>query len=66
MSELKELHVQVKFGAGVPTPLRGEALLDFERMLRKLTGQRIEVFQEKRGDDSRLRAAMTEQQRAKL
>jgi hypothetical protein len=41
-------------------------MLEFERLLRRLTGLRIETFQERRGDDSKLRNAMTTEQRAKL
>lgn len=65
-AKLEPLHALVRFGADVPVQARNEAMLDFERTLRHLSGLRIEVFQEKRGDDSRLRALMTEQQRAKL
>jgi hypothetical protein len=64
--EVNPLHAIIKFGADVPVQARNEAMLDFERTLRRLTGLRIEVFQEKRGDDSRPRAAMTPEQRAKL
>lgn len=65
---LDPLHVEVKFGSGVPYDVRSAALLAFEKMLRDLTNDElwIEVFQESRGDDSRLRALMTPEQRAKL
>lgn len=66
MLEIPPLHALIRFGADIPVAARNEAMLDFERTLRRLTGLRIEVFQEKRGDDSRLRAAMTPEQRAKL
>ena len=66
MVELPPLHVQVRFGKEIPYAARNEALLNFERNLRRLTGLRIEVFQERRGDDSKLRAVMTPEQRAKL
>jgi hypothetical protein len=60
------LHVQVRFGSDIPVDTRNAALLEFERILRRLTALRIEVFQERRGDDSKLRNAMTPEQRAKL
>lgn len=66
MSELPDHHVVVKFGKGVPADARGVALMAMEKTLRTATGERVEVFQEARGDDSRLRALMTPQQRAKL
>ena len=66
MVELLPFHVQVRFGSDIPVEARNKAMLDFERMLRNLTGLRIEVFQERRGDDSRPRNAMTQEQRAKL
>lgn len=63
---IEPLHVQVSFGSEISVDARNKALLEFERILRQISGQRIEVFQERRGDDSRLRAAMTAQQRARL
>lgn len=66
MDEIPALHALIRFGKEIPVAARNAAMLDFERTLRRLTGLRIEVFQEKRGDDSRLRAAMTTEQRAKL
>jgi hypothetical protein len=62
-----DLHVLVKFGKGVPIEIQGVALLDFERKLRTLmSGAIVEVFKETKGDDSKLRSAMTPEQRAKL
>src|SRR6185369_13481477 len=66
MPALPDHHVIVKFGAGIPVDERGKTLLQMERDLRQKTGLRVEVFQEARGDDSRLRALMTPEQRAKL
>lgn len=66
MSDIPALHTLVRFGSSVPVDARNAALMEFERVLRRLSGERIEVFQERRGDDSKLRALMTEQQRAKL
>ncbi len=66
MNEIEPLHVLVRFGNGVPIDERNAALLAFEKMLRHTTGLRIEVFGERKGDDSKLRAVMTQEQRAKL
>lgn len=66
MSELPDHHVIVKFGKGIPADARSVALMAMERGLRVVTGERIEVFQEAKGDDSKLRALMTTEQRAKL
>ena len=61
------LHVVVKFGSGIPAEVQGPALLAFEQTLRKLIpGQWIETFKEAKGDDSKLRAMMTAEERAKL
>ena len=38
----------------------------FFELNRSLTGMEIEIFKEVMGDDSRLRAKMTDEQRAKL
>lgn len=66
-AELGSLHVEVKFGKDVPYAMQGQALLDFERNLRRLTGGLwIEVFKEIKGDDSKLRVMMTQEERAKL
>ena len=66
MVELPTLQVNVRFTEDIPVAARNAAMLDFERTLRRLTGLRIEVFQERRGDDSKLRAVMSPEQRAKL
>lgn len=62
------LHVVVHFGDGIPSAIQGKALLDFEKSLRDLTDHKlwIEVFKEAKGDDSKLRSAMTPEQRARL
>ena len=41
-------------------------LMKIEIAAREISGKRIEVFQRKKGDDSKLSALMTEEQRAKL
>lgn len=65
-AKLDSYHVLVQFGDGVPVEHHGKVLFDLEGELRRLTGVRVEVFKEARGDDSRLRALMTTEQRAKL
>lgn len=66
MAKLESHHVIVKFGDGIPVEHHGKVLFDLEGELRRRTGVRVEVFKEARGDDSRLRALMTSEQRAKL
>ena len=68
MSDLPPLHVQVSFGKGIPSAVQGPAMLAFEKKLRELSGNNlwIEVFKEAKGDDSKLRALMTKEQRGKL
>jgi hypothetical protein len=63
---LPDHHVQVRFGAGICADAQGRAMLAMEKMLRELTGAPCEVFKETMGDDSKLRRAMTPEQRAKL
>ena len=67
MPELKPLHVEVKFGPAIPGDVQGRALLEFERVLRRMMpGQWVETFKENKGDDSKLRMMMTKEERAKL
>ena len=65
---IEPLHVEVRFGKGIPASIQGTALLAFERHLRALTEQKlwIEVFKEAKGDDSKLRSQMTIEQRSRL
>ena len=64
---MRDHHVIVHFGPAIPAAAQGEALLALERLLRALApGVRAEVFKQSQGDDSKLRAAMTPEQRAKL
>ena len=58
--------VQMKFDDDIPVEYHGKLMFDFEALARKMTGLRIEVFKHARGDDSKLRALMTKEQRAKL
>lgn len=66
MEKLPDFHVLVKFGDGVPADAQGRAMLAMEKHLRDLTAAPIEVFKETMGDDSKLRRAMTPEQRARL
>lgn len=67
MKELAPLHVVVRFGSGISGDVQARSLLEFERVLRKNSdGLWVEVFKEIMGDDSKLRAMMTPDQRAKL
>jgi len=66
MSEKEVLRITVKFPKGIAHDAQGVALLDMERTLRRLTGLDCRVFKELKGDDSKLRIMMTEDQRNKL
>ena len=67
MKELAPFHVVVRFGSGISGDVQARSLLQFERILRTMSGgDWIEVFKEIMGDDSKLRAMMTPDQRAKL
>lgn len=61
------LHVVVRFGSDIPGDIQGPAMLEFERDLRRrMPGKWVEVFKENKGDDSKLRMMMTQEERAKL
>ena len=66
MADLPRYHVMLQFGAGIPADAQGKSMLAFEKHLRELTGEWIEVFKETVGDDSKLRRSMTPEQRARL
>lgn len=66
MPERGEFHVLVHFGPGIPPEAQSRAMLTLERSLRELTAKPVEVFKETMGDDSKLRRAMTAEQRARL
>ena len=67
MTALAPNHVVVQFGPGFTPAEQGPLLLAFEQMLRRRhPGRYIEVFKDAKGDDSKLRASMTKEQRAKL
>ena len=58
-------HVVVWFGDGFLPSVQGEVMLDLEKSLRG-RGLPAEVFKDTLGDDSKLRRAMTPQQRDRL
>jgi hypothetical protein len=58
-------HVIVRFGAGIPASTQGEVMLDLEKDLRR-RGLPAEVFRDTMNDDSKLRRAMTPEQRNRL
>jgi hypothetical protein len=62
---MKEHHVIIRFGNGIPSDAQGRAMLAMERMLREI-GLPAEVFKETMPDDSKLRRSMTLEQRANL
>ena len=67
MKDLPSLHVVVRFGSAISGDVQARSLLEFERILRKNSdGLWIEVFKEIMGDDSKLRAMMTPEQRDRL
>ena len=59
--------ITVKFaGDGLAQGERCSLLMAFERLARERTGKDVRVFMDRMGDDSKLRNAMTPEQRAKL
>lgn len=65
-AKLEKHHVLVQFGAEIPADAQGVAMLALERHLRELTACPVEVFKDTMGDDSKLRRAMTADQRSRL
>ena len=65
MIDKNHFHVIIRFGPGIPASTQGEVMLDMEKCLRA-RGLPAEVFKDTLGDDSRLRRAMTDEQRQKL
>lgn len=63
---LPPLHVEVRFGTGVPADAQGKALLALERHLRETLGVPAECFKETMPDDLKRRRDMTEEDRKKL
>ncbi len=66
MADLRDNTVVIQFAKNIPAEAQAAAMMQMERGLRLTTGLEIEVFKEAMGDDSKLRAKMTEEQRSKL
>jgi len=66
MAKLRDNQVIIQFAPNIAGEHQAKAMLQFEKWLRTITGQEIEVFKEVMGDDSRLRVMMTVEERAKL
>lgn len=62
---MKANEVLVKFGDGIPGSAQAKVMFDLEVSLQKM-GYDVRVFKETMGDDSRLRASMTQDQRERL
>lgn len=62
---MKSNDVLLKFGDGIPGPAQAKVMFDMMLTLQKM-GYDVRVLKETMGDDSRLRALMTDEQRAKL
>lgn len=58
--------ITVEFGPGFHPDERGPLLMALERAARHCTGEYVEVFMHRKGDDSKLRVMMTADERAKL
>lgn len=58
--------VRVALPDEIPHHLQGQALMAFERHLRVLTGMDVQVFKDKMKDDSKLRMAMTPEERNRI
>jgi hypothetical protein len=65
MPALEKFDVIVRFGEGIPASVQGEVMLDLEKSLRG-RGLPALVFKDTLGDDSKLRRAMTSEQRNRL
>lgn len=62
----KGVEVVVKFDPAIPTSAQGPALLQMERSLREATKLDVRVVKHLKGDDSKLRVMMSQEQRDKL
>ena len=66
MSKLRDNQVIIQFAPNIAGEHQAKAMLQFEKWLRQITGQEIEVFKEVMGDDSKLRVMMTPEERMRL
>lgn len=62
----KGIEVLVTFPQAIPLAVQGVALLEMEKNLRAATKLDVRVVKDLKGDDSRLRAMMTIEQRNRL
>ena len=63
----KSYYITVRFdGDGLAIDERNALLMAWERLARERTGKDVRVYMHRMGDDSKLRVAMTPEQRAKL
>ena len=60
------LYIKVDFERGFDGMNKGPFLLEVERLARRSFGVHAEIFMDRKGDDSKLRVAMTKEERAKL
>jgi hypothetical protein len=60
------LKITVEFPLDFPPSAEGPALLAFEKYLRMSTGLDCRVLKARMGDDSKLRMAMTPEERARV
>jgi hypothetical protein len=68
MSELKskDYEIYVRFGPAFTNAQQGQIMLEMEKWLRATYSLPLEVYKDTMGDDSKLRARMTPEQRNKL
>ncbi len=66
MTILRKNTVLVQFADNIPSAAQSSAMMELEKILRRMTGMEIEVFKEVMGDDSKLRVQMTPEERNKL
>ena len=63
----RSYHITVTFnGDGFGQNERNALLMAFERYARECTGKDVRVYMDRMGDDSKLRVAMTPEQRSRL
>ena len=63
---LRKNTVLISFASNIPSEVQSKGMMEFEKILRRMTGMEIEVFKEVMGDDSKLRVQMTPEERNKL
>ena len=63
---LRENQVIIQFAGNIKGEIQSKGMMEFEKILRRISGMEIEVFKEVMGDDSKLRVQMTPEQRDRL